>query len=77
MRAKARRASPQRAMMPFVRELVRPDRHWLAIVLAAMLIESLMSLRQLFLEGHCLMPGKRQRESAQVVPGVAGADPFR
>lgn len=36
--------APVRAMMPFVRELVRPYGRWLAIVLAAMLIETLMSL---------------------------------
>src|SRR5258708_4729255 len=36
--------TPKRTMMPFVRELVRPYRHWLAIVLAAMLVETLMSL---------------------------------
>ena len=35
---------PQRTMMPFVRELVRPYGKWLAIVLAAMLVETLMSL---------------------------------
>ena len=31
-------------MMPFVRSLIRPYRGWLAIVLAAMLVETLMSL---------------------------------
>ena len=35
---------PQRPMMPFVRELVRPYSRWLIIVLAAMLLETLMSL---------------------------------
>jgi ABC-type multidrug transport system fused ATPase/permease subunit len=42
--AKGRAAIPARPMMPFVAELVRPYRSWLLIVLAAMLIETLMSL---------------------------------
>src|SRR4029453_18255493 len=42
--AKGPHLAPQRTMMPFVRELVRPYRGWLAIVLAAMLVETLMSL---------------------------------
>ncbi len=42
--AKGQAAIPQRPMMPFVAELVRPYRRWLLIVLAAMLIETLMSL---------------------------------
>jgi len=41
---KGERAATGRAMMPFVRELVRPYRGWLGIVLAAMLVETLMSL---------------------------------
>jgi ABC-type multidrug transport system fused ATPase/permease subunit len=42
--AKGHAAFPERPMMPFVAELVRPYRRWLLIVLAAMLIETLMSL---------------------------------
>ncbi len=38
------KAAPPHAMMPFVRELVRPYGTWLAIVFAAMMIETLMSL---------------------------------
>lgn len=37
-------------MMPFVHELVRPYRHWLVIVLAAMLVETLDARRDLALE---------------------------
>src|SRR5262245_50051488 len=37
-------AEPKRPMMPFVRELVRPYYGWLAIVFAAMVVETLMSL---------------------------------
>jgi len=42
--AKKKANVPQRAMMPFVRELVRPYRRWLIIVFVAMMLETLMSL---------------------------------